>query len=588
LDNTSLEDGCESGPNILEPEELLAETLPQQECDIDQDGSSNIPSFDWSWVDVGRSPGGISRLIGAYTLEECRDTPFLNLKGGSADLGQSLSCDPIDLCESGDTDRFRDQSRTDPTLDLVGQLVAKNERCASVSTVSQDSNRVYEESRACSLPRLESGISPFPQQTRTKWGGTVYYGSPILPEFECMKILKSKTPTETPNLMKSMWYIARKCYRTGQYIAAESWYRRIVTIRQHNLWFQPRETIQACLWVIRSITTQGKYLEALQLQEKLHDKVLRQFNPATEVSLLSRGTKSLALTNFGRSSEGQQIRREILQICLTAYGPKHPQTLIALRNLGFVLASMGRHLESEQLLRTALHIQLQEATIYEGDIVNKEEIFKTMTRLARTLNSTGRYCESRILLSSAEELVGEITSKERPDGFYHCCEMAKTWKLEGRLHDSEKMFRDLLKDPGNIQAPGQRREAMMELAEILILSGRPEEGSRWYEEINLLDINFHGITHLLTMQSCQQLGFSYAQLMQYDQAILQFEHAIEKINLSASEDLEICSSCINRVQQWIQQVKRMKTEDFGEVVEHSQIQIAGRSSKESANQYSEA
>jgi hypothetical protein len=129
---------------------------------------------------------------------------------------------------------------------------------------------------------------------------------------------------------------------------------------------------------------------------------------------------------------------------------------------------------------------------------------------------------------------------------------------------------------------------MMELAEVLILSGRPEEVACWYEKINLLDINFHGITHLLTMQSCQQLGFWYGQLMQYDQAILQFEQAIEKINLSASEDLEIRSSCISRVQQWIQQVERMKTEDFGEVVEHFRIHIDGRSSKEITNLYSES
>jgi hypothetical protein len=435
---------------MLEPEELLPETLPQQECEIDQDSSSSISSFDWSWVRVHRSPGGISRLIGALTLEECPKNPSLDLDRGSSDLGQSLSCDPMDLCESGDNNRFQDESRRDPALHLVQQLIARNERCASVSRVSQHSNRVNEVSGAGSLPRIESAISPFPRQTPTKWHGSVYYGSPILSESECMKILGSKTPSEVPNLMKSMWYIARKCYITGQYSAAESWYRRIVTVKQQNLEFQPRETLQACLWVIRSITTQGKYLEALQLHEKLHGKILRLFKPAEGVCLLSRGTQSLALTNFGRSREGQQIRREILQICLTAYGPRHPQTLIALRNLGFILASMRRHLESEQLLRTALHIQLQEATIFEGDIVNKEEIFKTMTRLARTLNSTGRYYESRILLSSAEALLGDITSKERPDGFYHCCEMAKTWKLEGRLHDSEKMFRDLLRDLGNI------------------------------------------------------------------------------------------------------------------------------------------
>jgi tetratricopeptide (TPR) repeat protein len=573
-----LEDDCKSGP----PEELFAKDLPQRQCDIDQASSSNIPSSNWSYVDVRGSPGGVSRALGVFTFEECRGIPFLDLNGGSSDPGQSLSCDPMDLCESGGANRFRDESRRDPALDLVRQLVAKSERCASVRAVSQNSIRVYEVSGACSPPRIESGLSPFPHQT-PKWDSSVYFGSPILPESECLKILGSKTPSEIPNLMKSMWYLARKCYRTGQYSAAESWYRRIVTRKQQNLGFQPRETLQACLWVIRSITIQGKYLEALQLHEKLHGKILRLFKPAEGVCLLSRGTQSLALTNFGRSSEGQQIRREILQICLTAYGPRHPQTLIALRNLGFVLASMRRHLESEQLLRTALHIQLQEATIFERDIVNREEIFKTMTRLARTLNSTGRYYESRILLSSAEELLGDITGKDRPDGFYHCCEMAKTWKIEGRLHDSEKMFRDLLRDPANIQAPGQTREAMMELAEIMILSGRPEEASCWYEEINRLDINFHGITHLLTMQSCQQLGFWYAQLMQYDQAILHFEQAIEKINLSSSQDPDIRFSCISRVQQWIQQLERMKTEDFGDVVEHSRIQIDGMSSKEISN-----
>lgn len=396
LNNCPTTNFCSSDPNMLEPGESLLENLRRQEHDINPVSPSSILSSYWECVDVVGSPG-LTRLIGALTIEACQEIPFLDLNASHSDFGESLNCDPMDLCESSDTDRIRTESKRDSTSYLVRQVLAKNDRRASVSWVSPESNRLSEISGACSISHLESTISPFPQPPGKRPASSL---SSILSESECMKLLRGKTPTKIPNLMKSMWYIADTCYRTGQYSAAESWYRRIVTAKQQNLEFQPCETLSACLWVIRSMATKGEYSEALQLHEGLHAKILRLFNPAHGVCLLSRGTQSLALTNLGRTNEGQEIRREILQICLTAFGTRHPQTLIALRNLGSVLASMMRYSESEQLLRTALHIQLQEAQNFEGDITNRIEIFKTVARLTQTLNCVGRYQESRILNSA--------------------------------------------------------------------------------------------------------------------------------------------------------------------------------------------
>jgi hypothetical protein len=149
--------------------------------------------------------------------------------------------------------------------------------------------------------------------------------------------------------------------------------------------------------------------------------------------------------------------------------------------LGFILRVEKRHVESEQLLRTTLHIQLQEAGTCEGDSVTTESIRATMISLAGTLNSAGRYKESTTLLSSAKVLAGGMISTERPDSFSYCCEIARTWTLEGRWRDSERMLQDLLKNQGKSMRPGQRYRVMIQLAETLMLIGRPQEAAPWYE-----------------------------------------------------------------------------------------------------------
>jgi tetratricopeptide (TPR) repeat protein len=247
--------------------------------------------------------------------------------------------------------------------------------------------------------------------------------------------------------------------------------------------------------------------------------------------------------------------------------------LKALRALGFALALMSRHLESEQLLRTALHIQLQEARTFEGYIEKNEEIYKTMTRLAYILNQVGRYKENRGLMSSAESLVGHKISPENPRDFYHCYEMARAWRLEGRLHDSENMLQELLESQGSTMGRNRRLRTMASLAETLTLGGRLQEAARWYKEIYILDINVYGIAHKYAMQSCKDLGFCYAQQAQYDQAMLLFEETKENINLNTSENLELRSSNIDTVQLWIHRIQRMKAGNFCDSVED-----AGRAS----------
>jgi tetratricopeptide (TPR) repeat protein len=549
---------------MLEPGEPLPEDLPQQEHDLDSASSNNVPIFDWKCVDVVGSPG-LTRLIGALTIEECQEISFLDLNGSCSNSGQSLSCDPIDLYKPSNISKLRDGSEREPTLDLVRHLLTRNERCMPVSwesNESKDSNRLTDIS-AGSILRVEFGISPFPQHTpRKRHAPSLSCGSPVLPESECMKLLRGKTPTEIPNLMKSLWCIARKSYSAGQFSAAESWYRRIVTANQQNLEVQPCETFEACLWVIRSMTQQGKCSEALELHEGLHAKILSLFNSAHPLCFLSRATRAVTLINVGKSNESQEIRREIVQIYLTTFGTRHPQTLKALRALGFALALMNRYLESEQLLRTALHIQLQEAKNSEGDIEKKEEIYKTMTRLAYILNQVGRYKENRGLLSSTESLVGHKISPENPRDFYHCYEMARAWRLEGRLHDSENMLQELLESQGSTMGRNRRLRTMASLAEVLTLSGRLQEAARWYKEIYLLDINISGIAHKYTLQSCKDLGFCYAQQAQYGQAMLLFEETIENINLNTSEDLELRSSSIDTVQLWIHRIQRMEARNL--------------------------
>jgi tetratricopeptide (TPR) repeat protein len=491
-----------SQPDVVEPEELLTEKGRRQEHLA---GFSGVSIFDKKYVDVVGSPR-LTTLIGALTIEECRDIPVLDLNHGANQFG--LSFDQMDLCGLGSNGQFLNvRPGTDSTLDLMQQLLLKTERCWL------DSDQPSQISGPCSPPCIDFGLSPFSQQSTTKrqiFTTSLSCGSPILSEAECKGLLGTTTAAKNSSLVESMWCIAHNYSNMRQYREAESWYRQIVTVKRQNLESQPCETLAACLWVIRSVSAQGKCLEALHLHERLHTKIICLFDPAHGVCLLSRLTQSLVLSGLGRHKKCHEIRRELLQICLATLGIRHPQTFAALRSLGYILRVEKRYVESEQLLRTTLHIQLQEAGICEGDAVTTESIRATMISLAGTLNSVGRYQESRPLLSSANVLAGGMISAERPDSFSYCCEIARTWTLEGRWKDSEKMLQDLLKNQGNTMRPGQRYRVMIQLAETLMLIGRPQEAAPWYEEKFTEDPVVKSprtIAHSVRLQGCVLVSY---------------------------------------------------------------------------------
>jgi hypothetical protein len=441
------------------------------------------------------------------TVEECMDIPLLDLNGGSPDFGSSSSLDPMDLCGPWGNGELLVESISDSTLDLMREVLAKNERCWL------DSGQTSQISGTSSLPCIESGLSPFPQKSTTKrqiFTTSLSCGSPILSETECKELLGMAATSKDSSLIESMWCIAHNYSNMRQYRVAEYWYRKIVTVKQQNLDVQPCETLAACLWVIRSVSAQGKCLEALHLHEGLHTKIIRLFDPAHGVCLLSRLTESLVLSGLGRHKKCHETRRELLQICLATLGIRHPQTFAALRSLGFILSVEKRYVESEQLLRTTLHIQLQEAGICEGDAVTTESIRATMISLAGTLNSVGRYQESRPLLSSANVLAGGMISTERPDSFSYCCEIARTWRAEGRWKDSEKMLQDLLKNQGNTMRPGQRYRVMIQLAKTLMLIARSQETAPWYQEKFTEDPVVKSprtIAHSVRLQGCVLVSY---------------------------------------------------------------------------------
>ncbi len=116
------------------------------------------------------------------------------------------------------------------------------------------------------------------------------------------------------------------------------------------------KVLEACLWVIDNHRLQGKPIEARDLHQGVHQKMLSLFHPEHRIILFSKRILGSILCDLGEYGLQEEQHRQLVQICLLKYDARNEFLVCLLAFLGLTFFRSSKFVEAETIL--CLHIQL--------------------------------------------------------------------------------------------------------------------------------------------------------------------------------------------------------------------------------------
>jgi tetratricopeptide (TPR) repeat protein len=508
----------------------------------------------WLLVDVVRSPN-LTGLVGALTIDLCEEIPNLDLSATSLEESED-TYDVVNLDEIFNESLCRKGKKPESPL--------SNHHLVSFSIASLHTYFLNQSQRRMPGPLDE--LYPLTQSTQPKSLFTTPRTEHLMSECslktkesECwkkFKTLKSMEHLEIDALAEEIQSIAWRHYELDQYRLAEVWWRRFITACLAIPGHQPFKVLHACLRVMDNVRRQGKYNEALNLHQSLHDQIVKLVGPEHELAIISREKLAALWVSLGEPESELAVNRELLQISLLRFGTRSRITLRVLLFLGFALVECGQYREGETVL--CLWVQLDsEGSRADRGTIDSQNVIRGMTALAFCLSQQRRYKDSECVFNTIERWFKDMIREDFPSCREFFCEKARVLKSEGRLIDSEEILRAILRhapDDGN----NSTLCAMEELADVLEKTGQQGEGMSLREKIFIKAIEVYGIQHSYSRRDCEQLGFCYAKQGRYEDAILHFQQITEKLALSNECDLDSRNAYIEDIRGWIFEVEKMR------------------------------
>ena len=514
----------------------------------------------WFAVDVVGSPQ-LTGLIGALTLELCDD--FVDL-----DLSAPYSREDEDKCDLLDTDEG------------VGIAVSCTTRAPQTLPTTRPGFSFHIPAFSTHFPTgchprtlgpLDE-LCPFPkvgQRRRlSRHPRTDHLADEFsleVEELRCrtkLKELNNMTPSRIIDLVESMRSVAQKHYELCHFQLSETWWRRVITCSLGIPGYQPAKLLFACLWVVYILLLQGRIFEAMNLHRDLHQKITKLVGPEHELAIFSKGLLADFHNNFEEHQEQLVISREILQTCLLRYGVRDTLTLETMIGLGASLNTVGQHNQADAILRTRVELDCEISAHAERDTIETQMAINAIASLAWSLREQGRFDDSGSVLYHVKGQFAHMLLIENPCCWDFYLEKAYFLKAKGKLLESEEILRAVLRQtPGN--PDWDIMNSMELLADLLRITGRRTEEAKWRQNIFLMGIELYGIDREHSKWDCYQLGFCYADLGRYDDAVHHFQQTIEKFALRQDGDSDARASYIEVIREWICEVEERRRKDEG-------------------------
>lgn len=346
-----------------------------------------------------------------------------------------------------------------------------------------------------------------------------------------------------PAVLKVLKFLAALYYRCSKFKETETLCRKVLSAGKRSHGTNIVETFKVQLYLIESISEQGRYLEAKEMQEKLHTSMPSSFQPYHPVFQGSLVVKIKILNWMQNYEEEEDICRQLVQTSLIQFGPRDPSTLYAMYSLACAMRSRKRYAESERLQRIV--IQLNQDTLYQ----DHNHFCWSLVELSNVLHEQGQIDDAiklhRLSFERAKAHLGEkhVTTME-------CSSLlGNALAHRGLLQESEELLQrnvGLLRDVLG-EDDLRTARAICALGLTLLRMEKYCESSIWFVKAYETSLAVLGPNHKFTILSCELLGMCYESQGFHMEALVIYRELLDKIRATKGQDDSNMFSIQNRI-----------------------------------------
>jgi tetratricopeptide (TPR) repeat protein len=431
-------------------------------------------------------------------------------------------------------------------------------------TASSISSDPAEKNRLNQYPTVGVFWSPYTKRFTSPLSGELYpfpildsapdsvpkksVGAGRLEELEWRKKLsklESIFPETNSSVLKAVEKLADICFSIGKEKESEDLTKRLVMIKERENGPNSPRTLGLKLGLIETIVAQGRYCEAKNMLDDIHEVILRVDKPGgslVQKSLQIMSTICVYFRNFG---EAESILREVVQMRLIELGPRHGNTLAAIQRLSLPISLSGaeRYSESEELLRIALEIGRNAP---ETSDIRK---CRTTRSLANVLSFQGMHQESEALYRISVEFSEKSFGEDHPETLRCNFRLARELRQKGLFRESERLLERIARK--QIERSGEYHpytiDTIRALGDLLLETHEYEKAEPWAEKTLRGCRKLYSLDYARILAACDKLGECYEQQRRYQDALNLYERISREIGDVAGSD----HPSIARLAQWL-------------------------------------
>ncbi|KAH8598500.1 kinesin light chain 1 [Bisporella sp. PMI_857] len=302
----------------------------------------------------------------------------------------------------------------------------------------------------------------------------------------------------------------------GQYSAAETAHRQVLSFREKRLGKKHPSTLVSMSNLAFVLERQGKYKEAELMNKQTlarREKVLGLEHPST---LTSMSNLAGVLERQGKHEEAKSMNKQTLARREKVLGLEHPSTLMSMSNLAFVLERQGKYKEAELMNKQTLARREKVLGLEHPDTLT------SMSNLAGVLERQGKHEEARSMNKQTLARREKVLGLEHPSTLMSISNLAFVLERQGKYEEAELMNKQTLARREKVlglEHP-DTLTSMSNLAGVLERQGKHEEARSMNKQTLARREKVLGLEHPSTLTSISNLAGVLEHQGKYEEAEL--------------------------------------------------------------------
>jgi tetratricopeptide (TPR) repeat protein len=345
--------------------------------------------------------------------------------------------------------------------------------------------------------------------------------------------------------MRALKELAGICYFLGKYRESEDLSKRLIMIREREYGPNSWRTLQSKLFLISSITEQGRFDEAKNMIDDVHKDILRVDTSGGSLVQNSLQIMGAILNHLENYEKAESVLRELVQMKLITLGPRHGDTLAAIERLSYPISLVNRFSESEELLRIALELG---RTAPEFSDSRKCQAIRLLAVMFSCVGM--RRQEGEALCRMSVECSERLSGEDDWETLRSKCNLARELKEKGLLHESDILFERTARK--QIEMSGEYSleaiSIVKELCCLLLETCQYKKAGTWLEKLFHVYRKLHGPDHEEVLNVCDELGRCYEGQGRYQDAL----NLYEQMSQETGEVVGSNHPSIARLARWME------------------------------------